>query len=196
MWVEVCKYLNRRFISADTRVLEIGSGYGDFIGNIRAKERVAIEHNIFFREYFDEYPGVTVHFLDASFVLETLPESSFDSVFCSNYFEHFEVPEIQHQLGLISNVLKNGGKLIVLQPNFQLCSKFYFDDWTHKAIFSHASFSDFLEVHGFHVDKCFKRFLPFSMKSRFPKFPLLIRMYLLSPWKPFAGQMLVIASKK
>ena len=193
VWEEICRYLNRHFISEDASVLELGSGYGDFIGNILAKERVAIEKNIFFKKCSSNYLDITVHWADALSALKKIPKQSFDVVFCSNYFEHFELPEIQDQLDMISDILKPGGKLLVLQPNYQLCSKLYFDDWTHKSIFSHISFSDLLETHGFYIDKCMKKFLPFSMKSRFPINRLLVRFYLKSPIKPFAGQFLIVA---
>ncbi len=37
------------------------------------------------------------------------------------------------------------------------------------------------------------RFLPFSMRSRVPKWPWLVRLYLRLPFKPMAGQMLLVA---
>jgi SAM-dependent methyltransferase len=193
VWEEICRYLNRHFIPECTRILELGSGYGDFIGNIKARERVAIEIDDFFQEHVNTYSDITIHFADANVILDTLPKQSFDVVFCSNYFEHFEKAGIQGQLSLIHSVLKPGGKLIVVQPNFQLCPARYFDDWTHKSVFSHTSFSDFVECHRFQVDTCLKRFLPFSMKSRLPISRLLIRLYLNSPIKPFAGQFLLVA---
>ena len=37
------------------------------------------------------------------------------------------------------------------------------------------------------------RFLPFSLKSRLPKSPYLVRLYLRLPLRPLAKQMLVVA---
>jgi hypothetical protein len=40
------------------------------------------------------------------------------------------------------------------------------------------------------------KFLPYSMRdSRLPIAPWLVRAYLHSPWKPMAGQMLVVARR-
>lgn len=193
VWEEICRYLNRHYISNDSEILELGSGYGDFIGNIHARKRVAIENDIAFKEYLSDYPNVTVHYLDAKAALKTFPKRSFDVVFCSNFFEHFEISEVRKLLDLVAVVLKTGGKLVILQPNFQLCSPLYFDDWTHKSVFSHVSLSDLLQCHGFNIYSCIKKFLPFSMKSRLPISRVLVRLYLNSPVKPFAAQFLIVA---
>jgi hypothetical protein len=37
------------------------------------------------------------------------------------------------------------------------------------------------------------RFLPFSMKSRLPKVGWLVSLYLALPWRPLAGQFLLVA---
>jgi len=194
VWKEVCRYLNRNFIPDRARILELGSGYGDFIGNIEAKERFAIERDVRFKQYVSQYNDVTFHFADVLSIPDIVSRDSIDVVFCSNFFEHFEISDIQEQLRLIRTVLKHDGKLIVLQPNYQLCARRYFDDWTHKSIFTHDSFADFLETQGFDIERCFKRFLPFSMKSHLPINKLLVRFYLNSWVKPFAAQFLIVAT--
>jgi ubiquinone/menaquinone biosynthesis C-methylase UbiE len=135
--------------------------------------------------------------------LPTLGRSQFDFVFASNYFEHFAIEDIQAQLREVTDVLKSGGKLVIMQPNFQLYPEKYFDDWTHKTVFSHETMSMFLEMHGFHVQHCRKRFLPWSMTSKYntdlsirlPVTKFLVRLYLNSPIKPLAGQFLIVAEK-
>ena len=85
VWKEICRYLNRRYISNDSEILELGSGYGDFIGNIHAKKRVAIENDIVFKKYLSDYSNITTHYLDAKSALKTFRKQSFDVVFCSNF---------------------------------------------------------------------------------------------------------------
>jgi hypothetical protein len=50
---------------------------------------------------------------------------------------------------------------------------------------------DFLAANGYRVIEVRPRFLPLTVKSRFPVSPVLIRLYLLSPWKFLGKQMLV-----
>ena len=43
VWGDISNYLNRHYIPKDSAVLELGSGYEDFIGQIKTREKVAIE---------------------------------------------------------------------------------------------------------------------------------------------------------
>ncbi|MDA0205972.1 MAG: hypothetical protein O2795_11585 [Acidobacteria bacterium] len=51
-------------------------------------------------------------------------------------------------------MLKPGGRLICVQPNFRLEPRRYFDDYTHKQIYTDVSFRDFLEANGLKVIHC------------------------------------------
>jgi hypothetical protein len=102
-------------------------------------------------------------------------------------------------MGEVKRVLKNKGKIILMQPNYRLAYKTYFDDPTHKKVFSDSALESFLINYGFKIVLKKPRFLPFSLNSRpsiIPVFPWLIRAYLYSPFKPFAGQMLFVAEKE
>jgi len=94
-------------------------------------------------------------------------------------------------LDQLQHKLRPGGTLNLLQPNFRFAYREYFDDYTHVTIYSDRSLCDFLEAHGFRVIECRPRFLPLTVKSRWPVSPLLIQLYLLSPWKVMGKQMLV-----
>ena len=92
--------------------------------------------------------------------------------------------------------LHTHGRFIVIQPNFQLAYRHYFDDYTHRSIFTDVSLANLMRVHGFHIERLQRKFLPYSLRdSRLPTLAWLIRAYLRSPFKPFAGQMLVIGRK-
>lgn len=195
VWQEICRYLNQHHIPPSARVLELGCGYGDFIGNISASFRAAVEYDRFFSSYLEQHAGVEALWGDALEVLPQLPDHSFEVVFASNFFEHFGRDDIRALTGEVLRILAPKGRLVVIQPNFRLCASGYFDDWTHITVFSHISFCDFLAAHGFEVTHCQKGFLPFSFKSRLPVSRLATRWYLKSPVKPLAAQFLVVAEK-
>lgn len=195
VWREICRWLNRRWIPASARILELGCGYGDFIGHISGTDKLAIEKDRNFSAYLNKLLDVKVLWDDALAALSRLPASSRDVVFASNFFEHFSLADVQRQLAEILRVLTPRGRLIVVQPNFKLCAADYFDDWTHCTVFSHVSFCDLLAVSGFEVARIEAKFLPFSLKSKWPVLPLLVRCYLSSPFKPGAAQFLVVAAK-
>jgi ubiquinone/menaquinone biosynthesis C-methylase UbiE len=124
-----------------------------------------------------------------------LDDGYFDVVFISNVFEHLTRQESVLALAEIRRVLKQGGVLIAIQPNFKYCWKEYFDDYTHVQIFTHLGLSALITASGLTVVDVKPRFLPFSMRSKLPKLAWLVMIYLYSPFKPFAGQMLLVAKK-
>lgn len=119
----------------------------------------------------------------------------FDVVFASNLLEHLTAGETEKLLSEAKRVLKPAGKLILLQPNFTYAFKHYFDDFTHKQIFTHVGLEDLLKAFDFKIIKNFPKFMPYTMRSKLPTYSWLVKLYLFSPLKPFAGQMLIVAEK-
>jgi SAM-dependent methyltransferase len=118
-----------------------------------------------------------------------------DIIFSSNFLEHLDTAELDRLLPKIHNALRKKGRLILLQPNYRLCADNYFDDETHQTIFSDTNITPFLNKYNFNVIKLVPGLLPFSMKSRLPKIPLMVRLYLNSPIRPFSAQMYIVAEK-
>jgi SAM-dependent methyltransferase len=193
VWKAINEYL-QKYIAEESCVLDLGCGYGDFIKGIKANSKFAIDLN---QNLFSNFSDSNVKFTAQS-ILEQFPysEHTVDVVFASNLFEHFNDEELEVILSNIKRVLKPKGKLILLQPNIFYAYKEYWDDYTHKKAFSHVSLSDFLSSQDFNILDIFKKFIPFSLKSRLPKSYILTKLYLNSPFKPFAKQMLVVAEKK
>ena len=71
----------------------------------------------------------------------------------------------------------------------------YFDDYTHRTAYTDNGFRDFLRAHGWKTVHSEPRFMPFTLKSRLPAAGWLVRLYLASPFRPLAGQFLVVAEK-
>ena len=97
-------------------------------------------------------------------------------------------------------MLRLDGQLILMQPNFKYCYRTYFDDYTHLQIFTHEGIYDLLEMAGLKIEAIDPRFMPVNMKStlklNLPFLPLIVRAYLALPWRPLAGQMLVVAQNR
>ena len=193
VWRVVAEYLSA-WIPRDAHVLEIGAGYCDWINNVVAARRVAVDVWPEIARY--AAAGVETRVLDISRDLATLGASSFDAVLASNILEHFEPGIAISVVEGICRSLTPGGRLIIVQPNFRYAASRYFDDYTHRSVFTDVSLPNLLRAHGFRIDRVQPRFLPYSMRgSRLPIRSWTVRAYLRSPIKPMAGQMLVIASK-
>jgi SAM-dependent methyltransferase len=189
VWRHLCSYL-QRWIPPDAEVLELGAGWCDFSNNIRARRVVAMDLDAAVQAAAAEQ--VTAVVGDCT-DLTRFGDASFDAVFASNLLEHLERPAASRLLAEARRVLRPGGQLLLLQPNFRLNPGRYFDDFTHVAIYTDASLTDYLTSEGWTVTDVQARFLPLTLKSRGSRLTFLVPWYLRSPVKPLAGQMLVVA---
>lgn len=90
IWQVLCKYF-QKYIQEDSVVIDIASGYCEFINNIKAKEKIA----------FDLNPDITLFannnvqtIVDSFFNMEVhLRGKKADIIFASNVFEHLDNKE-------------------------------------------------------------------------------------------------------
>ena len=191
VWKCVCEWLQPR-VPAQGTVLEIGAGYCDFINNIRAGKKIAVDISQTVKKA--AAPDVETH-VGPCQNLDFIADASLDIVFASNLLEHLTVPDGLKTIREAYRVLKTGGQLIIIQPNFRCGFREYFDDYTHLSIYTDVSLADLIRGAGFHIIQVEPRFMPFSMKGKLPVSRWLIWLYLRSPIRPKAGQMLVVARK-
>lgn len=190
VWRHICAYLER-WIPPDAEVLELGAGWCEFANNVRARRVVAMDIDSTVERAARD--GVTAVVGDCT-DLSGFADGSFDVVFASNLIEHLERPAATALLAGARRVLRPGGRLILVQPNFRLDPGRYFDDFTHVAIYTDRSLHDYLVAEGWQVPHVEPRFLPLTMKSRASGLTFLVPLYLRSPIKPLAGQMLLVAT--
>lgn len=191
LWRVVAGYV-QRFIDPERGLLELGAGYGEFSRFIQAKRKWALDLN---EELIEHWAPEVEPLIQSALDPLPLADACAGSVFASNFFEHFTVSEGEKILAETRRVLDPGGCLVVVQPNYRLEPRRYFDDYTHKAIYTDSSFADFLEAQGWRVVHREGRFLPFTIKSRLPVWGPLISFYLSLPFRPLAGQFLIVAER-
>jgi cyclopropane fatty-acyl-phospholipid synthase-like methyltransferase len=193
VWAVVADHLSR-WVPPDAHVLEIGAGYCGWINAVRAARRVAID--IWPEVATHAAAGVEARVVDAATGLRALGESSYDVVLASNVLEHFAPDMAAAVAADVGHLLRPGGRFLVVQPNFRYAWTSYFDDYTHRSIFTDVSLPAMLRAQGFGIERVEARFLPYSMREAgVPIRGWLVRAYLASPWRPLAGQMLVVARR-
>lgn len=79
-------------------------------------------------------------------------DESFDFVFIKSVIEHISNTDLF--LSEINRVLKKGGKIICLTPDYQKQKSFFFDDYTHIKPFTKKSLEMALWLNNFHVEFC------------------------------------------
>lgn len=191
VWRAIAEYLQRHIPEGAT-LLELGAGYCEFINQVRAARKYALDASVVSGRHCA--PGVTFLHSDATRI--AVADGELDCVFASNLLEHLTDPELGQLASELRRTLKPGGKLVLMQPNYYYCYREYWDDFTHRKAFSHNSLGDFLESEGFTVEASEPRFMPFSFHSKLPTSYFLTRLYLSLPWRPLAKQMLFVARRR
>ena len=190
VWKALWRYYFCNRINTESAVLDMGCGYCEFINNVVARERIALDTWPEFEQHLN--PGIRA-ILSSVTDLSDIADRSIDYAFASNLFEHLTQSDASDALVQLRAKLKPDGRLTLLQPNYRYCTSEYFDDYTHVSVWSHVSIADFLGAHGFEVIELHPRFLPLTIKSHLPVWSPLIGLYLALPFSPMGKQMLVSA---
>lgn len=190
LWRTLWAHVFSKCIDSKACVLDLGSGYGSFINQVAARRRIAVDSWPGFTAYLHpEVEGVVGDVTELGF----LEDGAVDFAFASNLVEHLSQETFVRLLTVLRGKLSARGTLTLLQPNYRYAFREYFDDYTHVSVWSHISMADFLVAHGWEVLEAHPRFLPLTIKSRLPVHPMLIRAWLLSPFKPGGKQMMLRA---
>jgi SAM-dependent methyltransferase len=192
LWRVIATYLQRH-VPLDSMLLELGSGDGEFISNIVARERWATD----IRERPATLPE-DIRFIrcDGLSLLDAAPAGSFDRVFMSNYLEHLASGDaVLEQLTVTARLLKPGGRVIILQPNIALVGAAYWDFIDHKVPLTEHSLTEAVELAGMTPILTIRRFLPYTTKGRLPTSPRLAQLYLAvrPAWWLLGKQTLMVA---
>lgn len=191
LWDTLAEVVFQPYIAPSDTVIELGAGWCDFINSVSARRRIAVDLWSGVRE--EAAPGVET-IVGSADDLQGVAGASVNLIFASNLLEHLTHEQIDRLTAEAQRVLVPGGRLVLVQPNFRLCAKNYFDDYTHVSIWSDISMSAYLESRGWKLERVEGRFLPLTVKSRLPVSATLIKAYLKSPVRPKAGQMLIVAT--
>jgi SAM-dependent methyltransferase len=175
VWREVVRFLSR-YIDPAAPVLDVACDRGHFIRNVTGSERWATD----IRDVSGSLPR-SVTFVQGSGLdlAGLLPNDHFGTVFMSNYLEHLgSSDQVIDQLRVARELLRPGGRVIVLQPNIRLVGPRYWDFIDHKVALTERSLLEAAELAHLRTVDLITRFLPYSTKGRLPSAPWLVRGYL------------------
>ena len=195
IWQVLCRQFFSRYVNPTDTVVDIGAGYCEFINNIEAKRKIAVDLN----PEVSRFAGSGVEVINESCTaVAKLPDETADVVFMSNFLEH--LPSKQMVLDTFREahrILKKTGRIIILHPNIRFLYAEYWDFFDHHTALSDRSLVEGLQLAGFMPDVVIPKFLPYTTKSRLPQAPWLVGLYLRVPpaWKLLGKQTLVVAHK-
>lgn len=192
LWAVLVEGYFQRWIPQSATVLEVAAGHCEFINNVKAARKIAVDLNPDLVNY--AAPDVETH-VRSSTDLSSIADASVDIIFVSNFFEHISRPDILATIRESRRVLRAGGRLMVLQPNIRFCQRDYWMFFDHVTALDDRSLTEALALGGFDVEHCVVRFLPYTTKSRLPSTTALVRLYLRFPlaWRLLGQQTFVVA---
>lgn len=196
LWAVLVNDFFQRYVPESGTVVDLGAGSCEFINEVRAARRVAVDLN----------PDTAARAGDGVEVLATrsddlasLGDATVDVVFTSNFFEHLPTKhDLMRTLDECHRITRREGRIVVLMPNVRYLAGRYWDYLDHHLPLTHLSVGEALELAGYEVEEQVGRFLPYTVKdARFPVRPWMIRAYLRLPlaWRFLGRQMLVVARK-
>ncbi len=195
IWREIVAFLGR-WIDPSAPVLDVACDRGHFIRFAVGSERWATD----IRDVGSSLPA-DVRFVQGSGLdlAGLVPTGHFGTVFMSNYLEHLPSAEaVIEQLAVARQLVRPGGRVIVLQPNIRLVGARYWDFIDHKVALTDGSLQEAADLAGLQTEDLIVRFLPYSTKGRLPAHPALVRLYLrLRPaWRVLGKQTLYIGTPR
>jgi SAM-dependent methyltransferase len=195
IWQTLCNVFFQQFVGADSTVLDVACGYGEFINNIRARTKLAIDLNPDTKRFLGQ--DVVLYQTRAD-QMHDIRSDSVDVAFTSNFLEHLESKSAcDAVLREVLRVLRPGGKFIVMGPNIRYLAAEYWDFYDHHLPLSNLSLEEGLAINGFRVVRNVAKFLPYTTRSALPQHPLLVNLYLRVPlaWRILGKQFLLVAEK-
>jgi len=195
LWKTLIDSFLQKYIGETDVVLDLACGYCEFINNVACGRKIAVDLNPDATQFASEDVKV-VH--NPANDLHDIENGSIDIVFVSNFFEHLQsMQELLEVVQEINRVLRQGGKVLIIQPNIKYAYKQYWDFLDHRIPLSDVSLVELFHLVDFEIVKCYPRFLPFSTKSSPSKSSFFLKLYLRIPmvWRIFGKQTFLVARK-
>ena len=164
-------------IKRGSKILEIGCGRGDFINEFIKSQMdgYGVDQSSECKNYFSNILFSKVDLLNENIPLEN---NFFDVIFSKSLIEHFYYPE--KIMNEAYRLLKPGGIIITLTPDWEFIYKSFYEGYTHRTPFTSVSLKDIHSICNFREIevKKFKQLPLLWDKSKFYYYPLEILSFL------------------
>ena len=177
---KLAHYLSSKYeLPKGSKILDLGCGRGEFLrGFMRCGlNGYGVDQSAIAKSICPE-----AEILQSDLENEPLPynDNYFDVIYSKSVLEHFYYPE--KLVMEICRVVKPGGLVITMVPDWEAVYKTFYEDYTHRTPFTITSLRDIFLIHGFDD----------VTVEKFRQLPFLWAM----PWlRPFAAFVSLIAPR-
>jgi len=160
---ELCSHLFKKYgMRSGMRLLEPGCGRGEFLLNFK---NLGME--VYGLDLLEDAQKLSKDLEISICNLEhdeiPYPDDYFDVIYSKSFIEHLRTPD--NYLKESFRVLKSGGMMITLVPDWESNFKIYFDDYTHVSPYTKLGLHDAYKIFGFvNIDVIKFRQLPIVWK--------------------------------
>jgi len=180
-----CYLVKKYELAKEKKILDLGCGRGEFL---RGFIRCGLQGYGLDRSPTAKSICPEAEVLQSDLEKDPLPykDNSFEVVFSKSVLEHFYYPEKLVQE--IYRVLKPGGLVITMVPDWESVYKTFYEDYTHRRPFTLNSLRNIFVINGFSKVEVEKfRQLPFLWtRSWLESFCGLVALITPKAWKPYS----------
>lgn len=164
---KLVSYLFQSFnMKKGMKMLEPGCGRGEFLKQFKnlGLDCSGLDRSDETRVFLAE-SGIPLEVCDVEKDALPYPDNTFDVIYNKSFLEHLNSPDIF--LREAHRVLKPGGLILCLVPDWEANYKIYFDDFTHRTPFSKVALRDIYMICDFERINVY-RFRQLPMVWRYP----------------------------
>ena len=162
---QLCRYLFNSFnFKPGMKMLEPGCGRCEFLNGFKDLGLDVYGVDIV-PEAASYAPGTRIDVCDIESDPFPFDDNSFDIIFSKSFIEHLYRPE--KYLSEALRILKPGGKILTLVPDWEANYRTYFDDFTHRTPFTRVSLENAYRMYGF-TDSTVYRFRQLPIVWKYP----------------------------
>lgn len=173
---QLVKYLVRKFKIGNKTLLEAGVGRSE---HLKIFEEIGVKTFGFDSDTSALNFNKNIKIFDSETEIWPYSENSFDVIYSKSFIEHLKEPNLFFKNAF--KILRPGGLLITLTPDWESNYKKFYDDFTHRSPFTRISLQKIMEYNNFENSTVIKfRQLPIVWK--YPKLNLICD--LIAPFVP------------